>query len=273
MIRPQHHPDGRSDEGLSIRGLSLGYGGGTIVDHVDLDIEPGSFTSIIGPNGCGKSTLLKGMSRLLTPTAGQVLLDGSPLQSWNPKSAARRVGLLPQTSSAPDGSTVYGLVRRGRFPHQGFLSPWNDTDEQAVTAALARTGLTELRDAQVGELSGGQRQRVWVAMTLAQETGILLLDEPTTFLDIAYQLELLDLFAELNREGRTVVAVLHDLNLAARYSTRIVAMRAGRVLAYGTPREVITEETMDAVYGVSCSVITDPHTGGPLVVPVSRSPR
>lgn len=273
MIPRQHYPQGRSDTGLSVRDVSLGYGGDPVVKNVDLDIEPGSFTSIIGPNGCGKSTLLKGLARLLGPVDGQVVLDDQELKTWKPKAAAREVGLLPQTSGAPEGSTVYGLVRRGRFPHQGFLSPWGDNDEAAVTAAMERTGVSNLREAHVGELSGGQRQRVWVAMTLAQETDILLLDEPTTFLDIGYQLDLLDLFAELNREGRTIVAVLHDLNLAARYSTRIAAMAEGRVVAYGTPEEVITETMIDTVYGVTSSVVPDPHTAAPMVVPISGSRR
>ena len=259
----------RSESGLSLRGVSLGYSGRPIVDHIDLDIEPGSFTSILGPNGCGKSTLLKGMTRLLRPLSGDIYLDGKPLRHWGAKAAARRVGLLPQSSSAPDGSTVYGLVRRGRFPHQSFLSPWSERDEQAVRAAMDRTGTTDLRTAQVGELSGGQRQRVWVAMALAQDTEILLLDEPTTFLDINYQLDLLELFAELNREGRTIVAVLHDLNLAARFSTRIAAMRDGALQAYGTPEEVITESTISNIYGVMSTIIPDPHTGSPMVVPIS----
>lgn len=269
----QQYPDSRSNTSLSVRGVSLGYGGDPVVHNVDLDIEPGSFTSIIGPNGCGKSTLLKGLARLLDPVDGQVLLDGRPLKAWKPKAVARQVGLLPQASSAPEGSTVYGIVRRGRFPHQGFLSPWGEDDEAAVIAAMERTGTTALCEAQVGELSGGQRQRVWVAMALAQETGILLLDEPTTFLDIGYQLELLDLFAELNREGRTIIAVLHDLNLAARYSTRIAAMADGQVVTYGTPQEVITETTIQQIYGVTSSVIPDPHTAAPMVVPISGGQR
>lgn len=273
MIPQQGHSCDRLETGLSARGVVLGYGGPPIVHGVDLDIEPGSFTSIIGPNGCGKSTLLKGMARLLTPDSGHVLLDGRPLGGWKPKAAARRVGLLPQTSSAPDGSSVYGLVRRGRFPHQGLFSPWSDVDEEAVVAAMDRTGVTGFRDAEVGELSGGQRQRVWVAMALAQETEILLLDEPTTFLDIGYQLDLLELFAELNREGRTIVAILHDLNLTARYSTRIAAMRAGEIVAYGSPEQVITEETIESVYGVSSSVVPDPHTTSPMVVPFAHGGR
>lgn len=261
----------RSRSDLRASSLVLGYDGPTIVHGVDVSIVPGSFTTILGPNGCGKSTLLSAMAGVLAPRDGAVLLDGKALSDWKPKAAARRIGLLPQRSTAPEGITVTSLVRRGRYPHQGFLRPWSDDDTEAVERALVRTGLDGLRDAEVGTLSGGQQQRVWVAMALAQDTGVLLLDEPTTYLDIAYQLDLLDLFADLHAEGTTIVAVLHDLNHAARYSTHVVAMKDGAIVAEGPAGEVITVENVARVYGVDSTIIPDPRTGGSLVIAHGRT--
>ena len=255
---------------LLAREITLGYGDSPIVSELSLDVPDGSFTIIIGPNACGKSTLLRGFARLLRPSTGQVLLDGAELSTRKPKELARQLGLLPQSSIAPDGITVADLVARGRFPHQNALRSWTRADEEAVAGALAATGTTELAGRLVEELSGGQQQRVWVAMALAQQTGHLLLDEPTTFLDIAHQIGLLELFAELHRGGTTLVAVLHDLNHAARYATHLVAMRDGRIVAQGDPREIITAELVEAVYDLPSLVIEDPVSGAPLVLPLGR---
>ncbi|GAA3665383.1 ABC transporter ATP-binding protein [Microbacterium marinilacus] len=248
--------------------VTLGYDSAPIVDDLSAAIPDRSFTVIIGPNACGKSTLLRGLSRLLTPESGQVVLDGKAITSLPAKDVARRLGLLPQSAIAPDGITVADLVARGRYPHQGLLRQWSDADEAAVGDALDATGTRSLAPRRVDELSGGQRQRVWVAMVLAQQTDLLLLDEPTTFLDIAHQVELMELFAHLNRRGRTIVAVLHDLNHAARYADHIIAMRDGRIVAAGSPAEVVTSERVEQIYGLPNVVIEDPVTGGPLVVPL-----
>jgi iron complex transport system ATP-binding protein len=253
---------------LEARSVSLAYDGATVVPELTVAIPPGSFTVIIGPNACGKSTLLRGLSRLLSPAAGTVVLDGRDISSYPAKEVARRLGLLPQSALAPDGITVADLVGRGRYPHQSLLRQWSSADEAAVKEALDATGTTDLSARPVDALSGGQRQRVWVAMVLAQRTDLLLLDEPTTYLDVAHQVELMELFAELNARGRTVVAVLHDLNHAARYASHIIAMRDGRIVAEGAPREVITSERVEEVYGLPNVVIDDPVTGGPLVVPL-----
>ncbi|CAH0151144.1 Ferric enterobactin transport ATP-binding protein FepC [Microbacterium oxydans] len=255
---------------LLARDISLGYGDTPIISTLTLEVPDDSFTIIIGPNACGKSTLLRGFARLLRPTTGAVLLDGAELKTYKPKEAARRLGLLPQSSIAPDGITVADLVGRGRFPHQNAMRTWSSADERAVADAMAATGVTELSRRLVDELSGGQRQRVWVAMALAQQTKHLLLDEPTTFLDIAHQIDLMELFADLHRNGTTLVAVLHDLNHAARYATHLVAMRDGAVVAQGDPREIITAEIVEAVYDLPCTVITDPVSGTPLVLPLGR---
>lgn len=253
---------------LEARSVSLAYDGTTVVPELTVAIPPGSFTVIIGPNACGKSTLLRGLSRLLSPAAGTVVLDGRDISSYPAKEVARRLGLLPQSALAPDGITVADLVGRGRYPHQSLLRQWSSADEAAVKEALDATGTADLSARPVDALSGGQRQRVWVAMVLAQQTDLLLLDEPTTYLDVAHQVELMELFAELNARGRTVVAVLHDLNHAARYASHIIAMRDGRIVAEGAPREVITSERVEEVYGLPNVVIDDPVTGGPLVVPL-----
>jgi len=264
---PTHDP--RTDRArLSADAVSLAYDDRPIVSQLTTRIPDGSFTVIIGPNACGKSTLLRGLSRLLRPASGTVVLDGSDISRLPAKEVARRLGLLPQSASAPDGITVADLVARGRYPHQGLWRQWSDTDERAVRDALSETGVASLSGRRVEELSGGQRQRVWVAMVLAQQTELLLLDEPTTFLDIAHQVELMELFATLNRRGRTVVAVLHDLNHAARYADHIIAMKAGRIVAEGAPASVITAERVEEIFDLPNVVIADPVTGGPLVVPL-----
>ncbi len=249
---------------------TLGYDGRVISDALSVSVPDESFTVIVGANACGKSTLLRGLSRLLKPAAGQVVLDGEMITNYRAKEVARRLGLLPQSSLAPDGITVADLVARGRYPHQGLLRQWSEDDEHAVAHAMGATGVTSLSGRLVDELSGGQRQRVWVAMVLAQQTNILLLDEPTTFLDIAYQIELLELFTDLHQEGRTLVAVLHDLNHAARYASHLIAMKDGAVVAEGSPSDVVTAELVEEVFGLRCLVVPDPVVGKPTVVPLGR---
>jgi iron complex transport system ATP-binding protein len=256
---------------LSATGLSLGYGEREVVTDVDVAIRPGAFTVIVGANACGKSTLLRGMARLLTPTKGTVLLDGKSIHSLPTREVAKVLGVLPQLPVAPDGILVADLVGRGRYPHQGWFRHWTAEDDAAVAHALEATDTLELASRPVDELSGGQRQRVWIAMALAQETEILLLDEPTSFLDIAHQVEVLDLLTDLVRErGRTVAAVLHDLNLACRYADVIVAMKAGKIAAAGAPADVITRELVLDVFGMAAEIIPDPVSGAPMVVPLGR---
>lgn len=256
---------------LAARDISLGYGERHVIDGMNLTIPPGAITSIVGPNGCGKSTLLRAFSRLLTPGAGEVLLDGDPLSSRSAKQLARILGLLPQSPVAPEGIVVTDLVGRGRHPHQGLMGRWSARDYEAVARSLEATNTTALAERAVDELSGGQRQRVWIAMSLAQETEVLLLDEPTTFLDVANQLEILDLLTDLNREqGTTIVMVLHDINLAARYSDYLVAMKDGTILVQGTPEDVVTPTHIEEVFGIRCQVHSDPVSGTPLVMPIGR---
>ncbi|MEU6049617.1 ABC transporter ATP-binding protein [Streptomyces xanthochromogenes] len=255
---------------LSAESVTLGYDQRVIAKNLSVEIPDRSFTVIVGPNACGKSTLLRALSRMLKPSEGQVLLDGQAIHSLPAKKVARTLGLLPQSSIAPDGITVGDLVARGRYPHQGLLRQWSPEDERIVQESMAATGVGELGERYVDELSGGQRQRVWIAMALAQQTPLLLLDEPTTFLDIQHQIEVLDLCAQLHEEqGRTLVAVLHDLNQAARYASHLIAMRDGEVVAAGTPSSVVTAELVERVFGVRCQVIPDPETGTPLVVPAA----
>ncbi len=258
--------------GLAARDVTLSYGGDPVVRDLSLDIPPGELTMIIGPNGCGKSTLVKAFARVLKPVGGEILLDGTDIHALRGRQVARRVALLPQSPIAPEGITVRGLVRRGRYPHHTLLRQWSPDDDTAIALALERTGLTGLADARAAQLSGGQRQRAWIAMVLAQQTGLLLLDEPTTFLDIAHQYELLELCGELHREGRTVVAVLHDLNQAARFATHLVVMNGGRVVAQGPPSEVMTPQLVRDVFGLACDIVPDPRTLTPMVVPHARHP-
>ncbi len=256
---------------LCTEALQVSYGADPVVNGVDLALPAGEITAIIGPNGCGKSTLLRAFARLLAPLAGVVLLDGTDVHRRPAREFARELGLLPQGATCPDGLTVEDLVARGRYPHRGRWRPWSARDQQQVDAALEQTTMGDLRDQLVDELSGGQRQRAWIAMALAQDTPTMLLDEPTTYLDLAHQIEVLDLLVRLNRErGRTIVLVLHDLNEAARYSDRIIAMRDGRIAADGPPAEVLTAGTVERVFGLHCQILEDPETGAPLVVPSAR---
>jgi iron complex transport system ATP-binding protein len=256
---------------LAAEHLELAYDQRVIVPDLDVAIPDRSFTVIVGANGCGKSTLLRGLARMLPPRAGSVLLDGRQIRSLPAKEVARRLGLLPQGPIAPDGITVADLVGRGRYPHQGLLRQWSRSDELEVTDAMAATGIADLAESYVDELSGGQRQRVWLAMALAQQTPIMLLDEPTTFLDIAHQIDVLDLCADLHEHrDRTLVLVLHDLNHACRYATHLIAMREGRIVASGDPAEIVTAELVEDVFGLPCRVITDPESGTPLVIPARR---
>jgi iron complex transport system ATP-binding protein len=258
---------------LTAESVTLAYDRRVIAEDLSVAVPDHSFTVIVGPNACGKSTLLRALSRLLKPTSGQVLLDGRAIGTLPAKAVARTLGLLPQSPVAPDGITVAGLVSRGRYPHQGLLRQWSAEDERVVAESMAATGVAALADRYVDELSGGQRQRVWIAMALAQQTPLLLLDEPTTYLDIQHQIDVLDLCAELHEQrGRTLVAVLHDLNQAARYATHLIAMRDGRIEAQGPPGEIITADLVERVFGVRCRIIEDPESGTPLVVPAARRP-
>jgi iron complex transport system ATP-binding protein len=257
---------------LRAEDLTLAYDERTVAEGLGVVIPDGSFTVIVGPNACGKSTLLKALARMLKPKLGAVYLDGEVITTYKSKEVARRLGLLPQTSIAPGGITVGELVARGRYPHQRLLKQWSEQDETVVTEAMRLTNVLDLSDRMLDELSGGQRQRVWLAMVLAQETAILLLDEPTTFLDIAHQVEVLDLCADLHEEnGHTLVAVLHDLNQACRYATHLIAMKPGEgIVAQGDPTEIVTAELVEDVFGLPCRVVPDPETGTPLIVPLKR---
>ncbi|WP_267421960.1 MULTISPECIES: ABC transporter ATP-binding protein [unclassified Curtobacterium] len=256
---------------LRTTGLTLAYDDRTVIDDLSLELPTGRITAIVGANACGKSTLLRSMSRLLRPAGGQVLLDGRAVHQTPARELARTLGLLPQSPIVPEGISVADLVGRGRHPHQRAFQRWSQADDDAVGTALDVTGTADLADRNVDELSGGQRQRVWIAMALAQETDVLLLDEPTTFLDVAHQVEVLDLLRDLNlRNGTTVVMVLHDLNLAARYADHLVALADGTVCAAGAPAAVLTEETVRRVFGLESVITTDPVSGSPLMVPIGR---
>ncbi|MET7501497.1 ABC transporter ATP-binding protein [Streptomyces microflavus] len=260
-----------TDHQLTAEHLTLGYGDRTVVSSLDLVVPPGAITVVVGANACGKSTLLRSMSRLLAPREGRVVLDGKEVHRLPAKELARTLGLLPQSPVAPEGITVSDLVGRGRHPHQSVFSRWNEKDDAAVASALEATATEPLADRAVDELSGGQRQRVWIAMALAQQTDLLLLDEPTTFLDASHQIEVLDLLTDLNRSrGTTIVMVLHDLNLAARYADHLIALADGTLHAFGPPAEVLTEETVRAVFGLESRVIEDPVSGRPLMLPIGR---
>ncbi|SMO80919.1 ABC transporter ATP-binding protein [Paracoccus laeviglucosivorans] len=256
---------------LSAHQLSAGYADTIILEGLDFQVPPGQITVIVGANACGKSTLLRTMSRLLPPRHGQVLLDGKSIHRTAPRQLAQVLGLLPQSPIAPEGITVADLVSRGRHPHHGMISRWGRKDDEAVAQALEATNIVELAERPVDELSGGQRQRVWIAMALAQQTQVLLLDEPTTFLDISHQVEVLDLLIDLNQQrGTTIVMVLHDLNLAARYADHLVAMAGGRIFASGPPADVLTEANVRHVFGLESRVIADPTSGRPIMLPLGR---
>ena len=253
---------------LRIEDATIGYDKTVISEGISVEIPHNSFTAIIGPNGCGKSTLLRALARVISPAKGQVLLDEKDISTYKPKDVARELGLLPQTSIAPEGIRVADLVARGRAPYQSLIQQWRVSDEEAVNKALTATRLTELSHRFVAELSGGQRQRVWIAMLLAQQTPIMLLDEPTTFLDIAHQYELMELLRDFHEKGKTVVTVLHDLNQAARYADHLIVMKQGRVITHGTPEEVLTADMVREVFGLKAMICPDPATGTPTVVPL-----
>ncbi|MEB3369383.1 ABC transporter ATP-binding protein [Saccharopolyspora mangrovi] len=254
---------------LRARDLKLAYGERVVADGLDFEVVGGTITAVIGPNGCGKSTLLRALGRLLQPARGEVLLDGKKIHKMSTKEVARILGVLPQSPAAPEGLTVADLVARGRHPHQSWYRQWSSDDESAVAEALAMTGIGDLAERTLDELSGGQRQRAWLSMALAQGTDLLLLDEPTTYLDLSHQVDVLELVGRLHDEsGRTVVMVLHDLNLAARYADRLVAMKGGSIVASGKPDEVLTEELLADVFDLRARVIPDPVAGTPMVVPI-----
>ena len=270
MTVPTAIPTSTAPVRLAARGVTLGYGDTDVVVDLDLDVLDGGVTAVIGPNGCGKSTLLRALARLLRPRSGQVVLDGTRIDRLPTREVARLLGVLPQSPVAPEGVTVADLVTRGRHPHRAWFRQWSADDETVVGEAMDWTGVRDLADRSVDELSGGQRQRAWIAMALAQGTDLLLLDEPTTHLDLAHAVDVLDLVDRLNAErGRTVVMVLHDLNLAARYADRLVAMRDGRIVAQGPPREVLSEELLREVFGLRARVVQDPVSDGVLVVPLA----
>ena len=263
-----------SEAPLEARGVRVAYGDAVVLDGLDLAVPCGEVTAIVGANGCGKSTLLRALARLLAPRAGHVTLDGRAIGTLPSREVARRLGVLPQSPVVPEGLTVEDLVARGRYPHQGLFRQWSRQDERAVEAALAATATAGFRDRPVDELSGGQRQRAWIAMTLAQETELMLLDEPTTYLDLAHQIEVLDLLDGLVAEqGRTVVMVLHDLNQACRYADRLVALRDGRVHTAGAPVDVVDADFVHDVFGLDAHVIEDPVTGTPLCLPTTQPRR
>lgn len=256
---------------LATESVTLCYDQHVIAKDLSVYIPEGKFSVIVGPNGCGKSTLLRAMSRLLIPQSGKVLLNGEDIHALATRDVAKTLGLLPQSAIAPDGIKVVDLVSRGRFPHQKWFQPWREEDQNAVDAAMKATNVSEFAFHNVDQLSGGQRQRVWIAMALAQETPLLLLDEPTTYLDIAHQIELLDLFQDLNRlQGHTLVAVLHDLNHACRYADNLIVMKAGQIIATGAPNDIVTESLIENVFGLPCLIINDPISGTPLIIPKGR---
>ncbi|MEJ8476551.1 ABC transporter ATP-binding protein [Roseibium algae] len=262
-------PEGRGSACFETSELCIGYGPALIVQELDLSIPTGMFTALIGPNGSGKSTILRTLSGLHTPKRGTILLDGKSIASLPLREMAKRVGALSQGPVAPEGLTVLDLVRQGRYPHRSLFSQWSEQDTGACEKALSLTGMMNLRDQRVDQLSGGQRQRAWIAMTLAQETSIMLLDEPTTFLDLSHQIEVMELAANLVRNGdKTVVAVLHDLNQAARYANHMVMLKEGKVIASGPPKEVMTAKVIQDVFDVSAKVLPDPVTGTPMCIPI-----
>ena len=251
--------------------VTSGYDNKTILHDISVTIPSNQISIIIGANGCGKSTLLKTMARLIKPTSGQVTLDGKSIHKIQPKQLAKVLGLLPQSPIVPEGITVADLVGRGRFPHHTFLKGWTKKDYEAVAEAMEIMNITEFADCHIDELSGGQRQRVWIAMALAQQTDILFLDEPTTYLDITYQIEILDMLTDLNKKyGTTIVMVLHDINLSARYADHVFALHKGKLVADGKPEEVITSSLIKEIFGLNCMVIQDPISDSPSVIPIGR---
>jgi iron-siderophore transport system ATP-binding protein len=259
------------DHSLSAENLAVGYDQREIIHDLSVRIPTGKISVIVGANACGKSTLLKTLARLLKPSRGTVLLDGKSIQSIPTKAVALKLGLLPQSPTAPEGITVADLVGRGRYPRQGWIRQWTKGDDEAIADAMLSTDVLEIADRPIDELSGGQRQRVWIAMALAQETDILLLDEPTTFLDLTHQFEVLDLLVDLNkRDQRTIVLVLHDLNQACRFGDHLIAMKNGAIVAEGNPSEVITEQVVQDVFGLAVKIVPDPVAGSPMVVPIGR---
>ena len=261
----------RVDHSLSAENLAVGYDQREIIHDLSVRIPTGKISVIVGANACGKSTLLKTLARLLKPSKGTVLLDGRSIQSIPTREVALKLGLLPQSPTAPEGITVADLVGRGRYPRQGWIRQWTKGDDEAIADAMTSTDVLEIADRPIDELSGGQRQRVWIAMALAQETDILLLDEPTTFLDLTHQFEVLDLLVDLNkRDERTIVLVLHDLNQACRFGDHLIAMKDGAIVCEGNPSEVITEQVVQDVFGLAVKVIPDPVAGTPMVVPIGR---
>lgn len=267
----QRNPSSPIRSRLGAKNITTQYDHRIISQNLSIEIPDQSFTVIIGPNACGKSTLLRTLSNLIKPSEGHVILDGKKIHTYKSKVVAKKLGLLPQSSTAPDGITVANLVAHGRYPYQNFIQQWTESDEHAVITALELTKTANLANRLVDELSGGQRQRVWVAMVLAQQTPLLLLDEPTTFLDIAHQIELLELFKDLNEQGNTLVAVLHDINHAARYATHLIAMKKGRIIAQGNPVDIVTEDLIEEVFDLKCKVIQDPVTDTPLIIPLGRN--
>ncbi|MDX8051664.1 ABC transporter ATP-binding protein [Lentzea sp. BCCO 10_0798] len=256
---------------LGAEGVTVGYADRVVLDNLDVAIPTGVITTVIGPNGCGKSTLLRTLSRLLKPRQGTVLLDGGDIARLKTKDIAKRMGLLPQTPIAPEGLTVADLVARGRHPHQSWVRQWSSDDADVVAKALHMTGVADLAHRPVDSLSGGQRQRVWISMTLAQGTDLLLLDEPTTYLDLAHAIDVIDLVDDLHEGGCTIVMVLHDLNLAVRYSDNLIVMKSGSIVAQGHPGEVITSELLLDTFGLQAKVIDDPVSERPLIVPIGRT--
>ncbi len=257
---------------LAASGLCVGYGGHAVIRGLDLAVSAQAFTALVGPNGSGKSTLLRALAGLSRPSAGRVTLGGQPFASLSRKALARRISFLPQAPLAPEGLTVIDLIRHGRYPHQGLFSRWTEADDEACEEALALTAMNLLRDRALRTLSGGQRQRAWIAMSLVQQAAIMLLDEPTSFLDIAHQIEVLELMRELARgKGKAIVAVLHDLNQAARYADRIVMIADGTIRAAGSPDEVMKPDTIDRVFGIRSRIVADPVDGTRLIVPLRPS--
>lgn len=256
---------------LQGQSLTLGYHQQAIIDQLDIDIPKGKITVFVGSNGCGKSTLLKAFARLINPKQGQVILNGADIQQRSTSQVARELSILPQSPQAPESMSVYQLVRMGRYPHQNWLKQWSETDEQKVMEALERASLLDLKDRSVDSLSGGQRQRAWIAMTLAQDTDVILLDEPTTYLDLAHQIDVLDLLYDLNREqNKTIVMVLHDLNLACRYAHFMVAIADKKVFAKGDPADILDAQNVRHIFGLDCHITTDPIFGTPMCIPFGK---